>query len=76
MDGVSGGSPWGDQSLMPVSDTDGNGRQNILPGTAWGGRTGYDLDSLDGTIRWKFDTYTAADKSSGVSSASRIGLIW
>ncbi len=37
MDGVSGGSPWGDQSLTPVSDTDGNGRQNLLLGTAWGG---------------------------------------
>ncbi len=59
MDGVSGGSPWGDQSLVPSADTDGNGRQNILLGTAWGGRTAYDLDSLDGSIQWSFDTYDA-----------------
>ncbi len=61
MDGVSGGSPWGDQSLVPVSDSDGNGSQNILLGTAWGGRTAYELDSLDGTILWRFDTYNAVD---------------
>ena len=60
-DGVSGGSPWGDQSLVPVSDSDGNGRQNILLGTAWGGRTAYDLDSLGGAVQWKFDTYTTAE---------------
>ena len=61
VDGASGGSPWGDQALVPVSDTDGNGRQNILLGTAWGGRTAYDLDSLDGTIHWRFDTYTTVE---------------
>ncbi len=59
MDGVSGGSPWGDQSLVPAFDSDGNDRQNILLGTAWGGRTAYDLDSLDGSIQWSFDTYDA-----------------
>ncbi len=61
MDGVSGGSPWGDQSLVPAADADGDGRQEILLGTAWGGRTAYSLDSLDGSIDWKFDTYTAPD---------------
>ena len=61
MDGVSGGSPWGDQSLVPVADTDGNGHQDVLLGTAWGGRTAYSLDSLDGTILWNFDTYDTPD---------------
>ncbi len=61
MDGVSGGSPWGDQSLTPISDTDGNGSQNLLLGTAWGGRAAYDLDSLDGAIQWRYDTYDATD---------------
>lgn len=61
MDGVSGGSPWGDQSLVPVPDTDGGGHQDILLGTAWGGRTAYNLDSLDGMIQWRFDTYNTPD---------------
>lgn len=55
--GVSGGAPYGDQAVVPASDADGNGFQNVLVGTAWGGRTAYSFDSLDGTVRWKFDTY-------------------
>ena len=61
VDGVSGGSPWGDQSLEPIGDPDGNGRANLLAGTAWGGRTAYNLDGLDGAIHWRFDTYLTAD---------------
>jgi hypothetical protein len=57
-DGVSGGSPYGDQCLVTISDTDGNGYANILAGTAWGGRTAYNLDAFDGSIAWKLDTYT------------------
>ncbi len=56
-DGVSGGSPYGDQSIVPISDTDGNGAQNILVGTAWGGRTAYNLDAQTGAVSWRFDTY-------------------
>ena len=40
MDGASGGSPWGDQSLTPAVDTDGNGYQEILLGTAFGAQSG------------------------------------
>lgn len=57
LDGVSGGSPYGDEALMTVEDADGNGYDNVLVGTAWGGRTAYDIDTLDGTIHWRFDTY-------------------
>ena len=60
-DGVSGGSPWGDQSLEPISDSDGNGYPNVLLGTAWGGRTAYNLDGLTGAIQWRFDTYLEVD---------------
>jgi FG-GAP-like repeat len=59
-DGVSGGDVYGDQSIVPVSDTEGNGHQNVLLGTSWGGRTAYDLDTLAGGVVWKFDTYLSA----------------
>jgi len=55
--GLSGGSCYGDQSLVPVSDRDGDGVANLLVGTAWGGRTAHDLDTLLGTERARFDTY-------------------
>lgn len=60
-DGVSGGSVWGDQSIVPISDPDDNGYQNILLGTAWGGRTAYNLDGLDGSEVWLLDTYLETD---------------
>ncbi|PWB69745.1 MAG: hypothetical protein C3F15_14670 [Holophagae bacterium] len=55
--GVSNGSPYGDDSIVPISDPDGNGYQNILVGTAWGGRSAHNLDGLAGAILWTFDTY-------------------
>lgn len=60
-DGVSGGAPYGDEAIVHVSDADSNGYDNILVGTAWGGRTAYDMDTLDGTIHWRFDTYLEFD---------------
>jgi len=60
-DGVSGGAPYGDQCIVPVSDSDGNGDQNVLVGTAWGGRTAYDLDCQAGATVWKYDTYLTAN---------------
>ncbi len=60
-DGVSGGSCYGDQSIVPVSDTDGNGYPNIALGTAFGGRTAYNLDALAGAQNWRFDTYLEVD---------------
>ena len=59
--GLSGGSPYGDESIVPVPDADGNGYDDVLIGTAWGGRTAYDMDTFDGAIHWKFDTYLTTD---------------
>ncbi len=59
--GVSGGSCYGDQSIVSVSDTETNGTPNILVGTAWGGRTAYDFDTLNGSEVWRFDTYLGVD---------------
>ena len=59
--GVSGGSPYGDQSLVPVSDSEGSGDANVLVGTAWGGRTAFELDTAAGAERWRYDTYLDVD---------------
>jgi outer membrane protein assembly factor BamB len=59
--GVSGGSCYGDQSIVPASDVDGNGLPNVLLATAWGGRTAFDLDTLLGTEQWRYDTYLETD---------------
>jgi hypothetical protein len=63
--GLSGGYVYGDQSLVPASDVDGNGYDNLLVATAGGGRTAYSLDTFDGAVRWQFDTYVANNPSSG-----------
>jgi hypothetical protein len=59
--GVSGGSCYGDQSLVPVSDTEQSGDANVLIGTAWGGRTAHDVDTLAGAEVWRYDTYLEAE---------------
>lgn len=59
--GVSNGSPYGDQCLVPASDSDGNGHPNFLLGTAWGGRTAYAFDADAHAELWRFDTYTQPD---------------
>jgi outer membrane protein assembly factor BamB len=61
MAGADGGAPWGDQSLVPVSDSEGNSYPNLLLGTAWGGRTAYNLDGFNASVLWQFDTYLAPD---------------
>jgi len=55
--GVSNGSPYW-ETITPISDPDGNGYQNILVGTVWGGRSAHNLDGLNGDILWTYDTYT------------------
>jgi len=55
--GLSGGSCYGDQALVPIPDSDGNGASNLLLGTAWGGRTAFDFDTSAGQEAWRYDTY-------------------
>jgi len=59
--GLSGGSCYGDQSLVPVSDSESSGDANVLVGTAWGGRTAFDLDTQAGAEVWRYDTYLDTD---------------
>jgi len=55
--GVSNGYIYGDQCLVPTSDTDSNGFANFLMGTDAGGRSAYAIDSLAHAELWRFDTY-------------------
>ena len=70
--GVSGGSPYGDQCLVVASDADGNGAANVLVGTAWGGRTAFSLDALDGAEQWRYDTYANPPESGWVYSLAEM----
>ena len=55
--GASNGYLYGDQCIVPSSDTDGNGYANFLLGTAGGGRVSYAFDTLAHAELWRFDTY-------------------
>jgi len=59
--GVSNGSPYGDESVVPISDPDDNGSQNLLVGTAWGGRSAHNVDGFAGDVLWTLDTYLTHD---------------
>ncbi len=72
MDGVSGGSPWSEESLSVGSDQDDDGSPNLYFGTAWGGRTAYSINGDDGEIVWRFDTYDSPD-SGWIYSLAEIG---
>jgi hypothetical protein len=74
MGGLSGGNPYGDLSIEAYPDGDGNGSPDLLVGTAWGGRTAFGIDGLDGTIHWQFDTYLTAN-SGWVYAVDRLGDI-
>ncbi|MBD3334832.1 MAG: PQQ-binding-like beta-propeller repeat protein, partial [Candidatus Eisenbacteria bacterium] len=49
------------------------GHQDVLLGTAWGGRTAYAVDGVTGDVLWKFDTYSdspSAPETTGSISTS------
>jgi outer membrane protein assembly factor BamB len=55
--GVSGGSPVGDQGLVPAADAGADGFPDVLVGTGGGGRTAHALDGAAGGESWRLDTY-------------------
>ncbi len=55
--GASSGGGWGDNCLRVGSDLNGDDFPDVLLGTAWGGRTAYALNGLNGATLWGFDTY-------------------
>lgn len=56
--GVSSGGGDGDLCLAVAPDMTGDGEEDVLLGTAWGGRSAYVFDADTGRVVWKFDTYT------------------
>ncbi len=56
--GVSGGCGYGDMCVNVCPDLNGDGKQEALLGTAWGGRTAYAILADEaGSTHWSFDTY-------------------
>lgn len=61
--GVSSGGGDGDNCLAVAPDMTGDGEEDILLGTAWGGRTAYVFDADTGRVVWDFDTYVDSPPS-------------
>lgn len=62
--GVSSGGGYGDNCLTTSPDLTGDGVEDVLLGTAWGGRSAYVLDGTNGDdIWWIFDTYSESPPS-------------
>ncbi len=55
--GASSGGGYGDNCLRVSPDITGDGVQDVLLGTAWGGRSAYVLSGTDAEQWWMFDTY-------------------
>ena len=51
----SGGD--GDDCLNAAPDLSGDGFPDLVLGTAWGGRSAYGMNAVDGSVIWDFDTY-------------------
>ncbi len=70
--GASGGYFWGDSCISTISDVDGDGIDDILIGTAGGGRTAYCLSGANGQTIWYYDTYNSPEGSGWVYSIRAI----
>ena len=55
--GASNGGGYGDNCLRISPDITGDGVQDVLLGTAWGGRSAYVIRGTNGGVLWTFDTY-------------------
>lgn len=55
--GPSSSGGYGDECVKVCPDLNGDLIEDVLLGTAWGGRTAYGIDGTDGSVIWDFDTY-------------------
>jgi hypothetical protein len=55
--GPSNSGGYGDQCVSYTGDLNGDGHDDALLGTAWGGRTAYAIDGVNGGTIWSYDTY-------------------
>lgn len=65
--GPSNSGGYGEYCLQVWPDMTGDGRSDILYGSAWGGRSAYILDGPTGQTIWSFDTYVDSPPSPPVS---------
>ncbi len=56
--GPSNSGGYGEYCLQVAPDMTGDGRHDILYGSAWGGRSAFLLDGSTGETLWSFDTYS------------------
>lgn len=62
--GASSGGGYGDNCMRIAPDINGDGHEDVLLGTAWGGRSAYILDGTEGDNIWHmFDTYADSPPS-------------
>jgi hypothetical protein len=65
--GPSNSGGYGAQCVNGTSDLNGDGIEDVLLGTAWGGRTAYGIDGKSGAVIWDFDTYSDTPPSPAAS---------
>ncbi len=63
--GPSNSGGYGDQCVSYTGDVNGDGHDDALLGTAWGGRTAYAIDGQNGGMIWSYDTYAQPPYLSG-----------
>jgi len=61
--GASSGGGYGNECMIVGPDVTGDGHEDVLLGTAWGGRSAYVLDGLDAGVFYHFDTYADSPPS-------------
>ncbi len=62
--GPSSSGGYGENCVRIAPDITGDGVQDVLLGTAWGGRSAYVLDGTNGdNVHWMFDTYVMSPPS-------------
>jgi hypothetical protein len=59
--GPSNSGGYGDECVAYIQDVNGDGHADALLGTAWGGRSAYAIDGVNGNVIWTYDTYAHAD---------------
>ena len=55
--GPSNSGGYGDQCVSYIEDVNGDGFPDVLLGTAWGSRTAFAINGMNGNTIWSYDTY-------------------
>lgn len=70
--GPSQSGGYGNKCMAIMPDVDGDGVQDIISGTAWGGRTIQMVSGATGVVIWYYDTYTDPYGSGWVYAVDQI----